>query len=362
MNRRVVVTGMSVNTAIGDTLDGFRDALMAGRSAISQWKAFATDGSTARSAATCRATTWPPSSRADSRDSRRRAQRLRKLVAKVPWTTKLSMLLAADGWRDAGLFDSRLRSASPGGGRRGPQPQRAVSVQHPHPVRGGARFIDGMTSLYSLDTDHAGCVSEVLQARGPIYTAAPRAERNSIVGAPTAAPCAQGGDCCWVVDDVAMRHGRTGGRLAHARAGSTRSACEDRRADPRCRRRPAVRRHETARRLQGRPLLSYAVEAMLAVPAITPCHGLLGHAADEIRSAVDFAGAETVVWDRWGEGQPALAPPWDRGAGRRRGRRDHTRRPALHHRTGDRRLLDFDTERDDAVRATYAGSRATPCC
>ena len=31
-------------------------------------------------------------------------------------------------------------------------------------------FIDGMTSLYSLDTDHAGCVSEVLQARGPIYT------------------------------------------------------------------------------------------------------------------------------------------------------------------------------------------------
>ena len=27
-----------------------------------------------------------------------------------------------------------------------------------------------MTSLYSLDTDHAGCVSEVLQARGPIYT------------------------------------------------------------------------------------------------------------------------------------------------------------------------------------------------
>ena len=37
MNRRVVVTGMSVNTAIGDTLDGFRDSLMAGRSAISQW-------------------------------------------------------------------------------------------------------------------------------------------------------------------------------------------------------------------------------------------------------------------------------------------------------------------------------------
>ena len=43
MSKRVVVTGMSVNTALGDTLDGFRDGLMAGRSAISQWKAFPTD-------------------------------------------------------------------------------------------------------------------------------------------------------------------------------------------------------------------------------------------------------------------------------------------------------------------------------
>ena len=43
MHKRIVVTGMSVNTAIGDTLDGFRDALMAGRSAISQWKAFPTE-------------------------------------------------------------------------------------------------------------------------------------------------------------------------------------------------------------------------------------------------------------------------------------------------------------------------------
>ena len=34
---------MSVNTAVGDSLDGFRDSLMAGRSAISQWRAFSTD-------------------------------------------------------------------------------------------------------------------------------------------------------------------------------------------------------------------------------------------------------------------------------------------------------------------------------
>ena len=40
MSDRIVVTGMSVKTPLGDTLDGFRDARLAGRSAISRWKAF----------------------------------------------------------------------------------------------------------------------------------------------------------------------------------------------------------------------------------------------------------------------------------------------------------------------------------
>src|SRR6478735_5258403 len=107
MSKRVVVTGMSVNTAIGDTLDGFRDALMAGRSAISQWKAFSTDriyskvgGDLSAYDVAAKLASLQPLVPADVH------KRLRKLVAKVPWTTKLSMLLAVDGWRDAGLFDA----------------------------------------------------------------------------------------------------------------------------------------------------------------------------------------------------------------------------------------------------------------
>jgi 3-oxoacyl-(acyl-carrier-protein) synthase len=105
MNRRVVVTGMSVNTAIGDTLDGFRDSLMAGRSAISQWQAFATEGIYSKVGGdlshydvAAKLASLQPLIPADV------YKRLRKLVSKGPWTTKLSMLLAADGWRDAGLF------------------------------------------------------------------------------------------------------------------------------------------------------------------------------------------------------------------------------------------------------------------
>jgi molybdenum cofactor cytidylyltransferase len=57
--------------------------------------------------------------------------------------------------------------------------------------------------------------------------------------------------------------------------------------------------------LRGRPLLSYAVEAMLSVPAIWPVLVVLGHDAERIRAEIDFGDAETVVCDGWREGQAA---------------------------------------------------------
>ena len=171
MRKRVVVTGMSVNTAIGDTLPSFLESLMAGRSALSKWRAFDTDRVYSKVGGDLSAydvnaklgaleRTIPPEVH----------KRLRRLVARAPWTTRLSMLLAVDGWLDAGLFDADY------------DPHRQAVIVSGHNLNAlyqyNSRaqfeqepdFIDGMTSLYSLDTDHAGSVSEVLQARGPIYT------------------------------------------------------------------------------------------------------------------------------------------------------------------------------------------------
>jgi CTP:molybdopterin cytidylyltransferase MocA len=55
--------------------------------------------------------------------------------------------------------------------------------------------------------------------------------------------------------------------------------------------------------LRGRPLLEYAIEAMLAVPALDRVVVVLGHAADEIRARVEFGAAEVVVCEEWGRGQ-----------------------------------------------------------
>src|SRR5690606_18145681 len=94
-------------------------------------------------------------------------QRLRKLTSKAPWSTQLSMLLAVDGWLDAGLD------------RAGIDPSRIAAIVAGHNIgfnyqserrkvfEAEPDFMDAMPALPGLDTDHAGSVSEVLEIRGP---------------------------------------------------------------------------------------------------------------------------------------------------------------------------------------------------
>jgi CTP:molybdopterin cytidylyltransferase MocA len=57
--------------------------------------------------------------------------------------------------------------------------------------------------------------------------------------------------------------------------------------------------------LHGRPLLQWAVNAQLGVPAVDPVVVVLGARAAEIRAAVDFGDARVVVCDEWETGQSA---------------------------------------------------------
>jgi molybdenum cofactor cytidylyltransferase len=57
--------------------------------------------------------------------------------------------------------------------------------------------------------------------------------------------------------------------------------------------------------LNGRPLLTYALEAMLAVPALDPVLVVLGHEASEIEAAIDFGTARVIRCADWDDGQSA---------------------------------------------------------
>ena len=162
---------MAINTPLGDTLDGFLDGLLAGRSALTNWKTI--------DISRCYSKVGGDLSEYDT--SRRLAElegklepslyrRLRKLVKKAPWSTKLSMLLAVDGYLDAGLdtagFDGRRMAAIVAGHNINFNYQYENRLQYAEEPD----WMDGMLALTGLDTDHAGSVSEALQIKGPAYT------------------------------------------------------------------------------------------------------------------------------------------------------------------------------------------------
>ena len=57
--------------------------------------------------------------------------------------------------------------------------------------------------------------------------------------------------------------------------------------------------------LDGRPLLQHAVDAMLAVPAISPVVVVLGAEAQRVGAAVDLGEARSVVCEEWADGMAA---------------------------------------------------------
>ena len=106
---RIVITGMSINTPLGDTLDGFLSGLLAGKSAVTNWKNL--DVSRCYSKVGADLSEYDVAGKLASLESRldnATFRRARKLISKAPWTTKLSVLLAIDAFLDAGAFNAGI--------------------------------------------------------------------------------------------------------------------------------------------------------------------------------------------------------------------------------------------------------------
>ncbi len=169
-SNRIAVTGMAINTPLGDSLDAFRDALLAGQSALSQWRFFAETIYSKVGADLSGYDLGAAFAFLEGRLPVEIYRRLRRLAARVPWSTQLSMMLAGHAWLDAGLHPDKVPLDRVGVVVAGHNLNCNFSHQNRQEFDREPDFIDGMYALHALDTDHAGCVSEVLQTRGPIYT------------------------------------------------------------------------------------------------------------------------------------------------------------------------------------------------
>lgn len=168
--RRVVVTGLGVNTPLGDDLDTFYRHLLEGRSAITKWRFF--DDPRCYSKVGGDLTGYDTDAKLRSLEGRLPPDawaRARKLLKKAPFSTAISMLCAADAWTDAGLgvpADPFRQAVLVGGHNLNERylcENLAQFEQEPD-------WIDSMAALSTLDTDHAGSIGDVLGTRGALYT------------------------------------------------------------------------------------------------------------------------------------------------------------------------------------------------
>jgi len=169
--KRIAITGMAINTPLGDTVDTFYQALLEGRSAITSWRELDTSRIYSKVGADLSA--YPVRDKVRALEGVIPAEtyrRLARLVSKAPWSTKLSMLLAVESWRNAGLFAEPVDRHRAAAIIAGHNINFNYQYENRRTFEDEPDFMDSLLALTGLDTDHAGCVSEVLDVRGPIYT------------------------------------------------------------------------------------------------------------------------------------------------------------------------------------------------
>ncbi|MEA3209659.1 MAG: 3-oxoacyl-[acyl-carrier-protein] synthase [Chthoniobacter sp.] len=162
---------MAVRTPIGDTPAGFLEALLAGRSAITRWQGIDTSQIEVKIGGDLSA--YDLTGRMEALGSRLPEsvfQRLRRLTARVPWSARLSLQMAAEAWLDAGAFENS------------PAPNAVATIVagsnlnsgFDHVVRAAfAKNPDGivpLAALHTLDTNHGACATELLSLRGPLHS------------------------------------------------------------------------------------------------------------------------------------------------------------------------------------------------
>jgi 3-oxoacyl-(acyl-carrier-protein) synthase len=168
---RIAITGMSINTPLGDTLDGFLNGLLAGRSALSRWKSLDTSRIYAKVGADL--SEYDVDAKVASFEGRIPGdmfKRMRKLVSRAPWSTRLTILMSLDAFLDSGIADAGIDFTRVAAIVAGHNINFNYQYENRLTFADEPDFMDGMLALHGLDTDHAGCISEVLGARGPIYT------------------------------------------------------------------------------------------------------------------------------------------------------------------------------------------------
>ncbi len=169
--RRVVVTGMCAITPLSDQLDGFYEKLLTGTSAITKWRFFDNPQVYSKIGGDLSDYDFKAATnRLENQLPEAWYARLRKLIKKAPFSTRMTMLSAAQAAIDARLSQELdpFRQCVIVAGHN--LPERYLLANYEVFLHEDPDWIEGMSAVHSLDTDHAASVGEVLGSKGALYT------------------------------------------------------------------------------------------------------------------------------------------------------------------------------------------------
>ena len=171
LKKRVVVTGMSINTPIGDNLDSFIENLLAGKSALRNWKTL--DSSKIYSKVGGDLGDYDINTKIESYKGQIPDDvyaRFEKLGKKSPWAVAISLQTAVEAFRDAGYLDQIKDGNNIATIVAGHNLNQKYTFENHEAFNEDPDYVDGLFALYGLDTHHVGSVTDILQLHGPAYT------------------------------------------------------------------------------------------------------------------------------------------------------------------------------------------------
>ncbi len=171
LTKRIVVTGMSISTPIGDTLDGFVDNLLAGKSALSNWKEL--DVSNIYSKVGGDMSDYDIKSKIQSYKGRIPESiyaKLEKFGSKFPFNVAVNLQCTVEAFLDAGYINEIKDGNNIATIVAGHNLNQKYTYENHEALVDDPDFIEGLFALYALDTHHVGSVTDLLQLHGPAYT------------------------------------------------------------------------------------------------------------------------------------------------------------------------------------------------
>jgi 3-oxoacyl-(acyl-carrier-protein) synthase len=171
LQKRVVITGMSINTPIGDTLDEFINNMMEGKSAVTKWGTLDTSriyakvgGDMGNYDVIAKIKSYQGSIPEDT------YVRLLKLGSMSPLSIAVSLLIAVEAFLDSGYIGNIVDGNNIATIVAGHNLNQKYTFENHDVFNDEPEFIEGLFALNGQDTHHVGSVTDILQLHGPAYT------------------------------------------------------------------------------------------------------------------------------------------------------------------------------------------------